>query len=179
MPIKLFTLLMLGALLSAPISVSAEDNPELQRLFDADQNARRDPDMSWDEIDALDEANRAEVLAMLARGEIKTGLDYFQAAVIMQHGESAEDIRLAHSFATLSSQLGYDRATWMQAASWDRLLMYFEQPQWYGTQFTIDNDGQWHLYEVQEGAVSDEQRAEWRVPSLSESKERARQRNEG
>ncbi|MCL5049610.1 MAG: hypothetical protein M1473_03625 [Firmicutes bacterium] len=179
MPIKLFTLLMLGALLSAPISVSAEDNPELQRLFDADQNARRDPDMSWDEIDTLDEANRAEVLAMLARGEIKTGLDYFQAAVIMQHGESAEDIRLAHSFATLSSQLGYDRATWMQAASWDRLLMYFEQPQWYGTQFTIDDDGQWHLYEVQEGAVSDEQRAEWRVPSLSESKERARQRNEG
>lgn len=179
MPIKLFTLLMLGALLSAPISVSADDNPELQRLFDADQNARRDPDMSWDEIDALDEANRAEVLAMLARGEIKTGLDYFQAAVIMQHGESAEDIRLAHSFATLSSQLGYDRATWMQAASWDRLLMYFEQPQWYGTQFTIDDDGQWHLYEVQEGAVSDEQRAEWRVPSLSESKERARQRNEG
>lgn len=179
MPIKLFTLLMLGALLSAPISVSAEDNPELQRLFDADQNARRDPDMSWDEIDALDEANRAEVLAMLARGEIKTGLDYFQAAVIMQHGESAEDIRLAHSFATLSSQLGYDRATWMQAASWDRLLMYFEQPQWYGTQFTIDDDGQGHLYEVQEGAVTDEQRAEWRVPSLSESKERARQRNEG
>ncbi|RAJ93304.1 hypothetical protein [Aliidiomarina maris] len=179
MPIKLFTLLMLGALLSAPISVSAEDNPELQRLFDADQNARRDPNMSWDEIDTLDEANRAEVLAMLARGEIKTGLDYFQAAVIMQHGESAEDIRLAHSFATLSSQLGYDRATWMQAASWDRLLMYFEQPQWYGTQFTIDDDGQWHLYEVQEGAVSDEQRAEWRVPSLSESKERARQRNEG
>lgn len=170
---------MLGALLSAPISVSAEDNPELQRLFDADQNARRDPNMSWDEIDTLDEANRAEVLAMLARGEIKTGLDYFQAAVIMQHGESAEDIRLAHSFATLSSQLGYDRATWMQAASWDRLLMYFEQPQWYGTQFTIDDDGQWHLYEVQEGAVSDEQRAEWRVPSLSESKERARQRNEG
>lgn len=179
MPIKLFTLLMLGALLSAPISVSAEDNPELQRLFDADQNARRDPNMSWDEIDTLDEANRAEVLAMLARGEIKTGLDYFQAAVIMQHGESAEDIRLAHSFATLSSQLGYERATWMQAASWDRLLMYFEQPQWYGTQFTIDDDGQWHLYEVQEGAVSDEQRAEWRVPSLSESKERARQRNEG
>lgn len=179
MPIKLFTLLMLGALLSAPISVIADDNPELQRLFDADQNARRDPDMSWDEIDALDEANRTEVLAMLARGEIKTGLDYFQAAVIMQHGESAEDIRLAHSFATLSSQLGFDRATWMQAASWDRLLMYFEQPQWYGTQFTIDDDGQWHLYEVQEGAVSDEQRAEWRVPSLSESKERARQRNEG
>lgn len=179
MPIKLVTLLMLGALLSAPISASAEDNPKLQRLFDADQSARRDPNMSWDEIDTLDEANRAEVLAMLARGEIKTGLDYFQAAVIMQHGESAEDIRLAHSFATLSSQLGYDRATWMQAASWDRLLMYFEHPQWYGTQFTIDDDGQWHLYEVQEGAVSDEQRAEWRVPSLAESKERARQRNEG
>lgn len=80
--IRLLTLLILTAFIFTPVAVSAEDNPELQRLFDADQNARRDPDMSWDEIDALDEANRAEVLSMLTRGKIKTGLDYFHAAVI-------------------------------------------------------------------------------------------------
>lgn len=175
--IRLMIFFMITALTFAPVFVSADDNPELQRLFDADQNARRDPDMSWDEIDALDETNRSEVLSMLARGEIKTGLDYFHAAVILQHGESTDEIRLAHSFATISSQLGYERATWLQAASWDRLLMYFEQPQWYGTQFTKDDEGKWHLYDVQEGAVTDEQRDEWRVPSLSESKARASQRN--
>lgn len=169
---------MFTAFIFTPVEVSAADNSELQRLFEADQNARRDPDMGWDEIDALDEANRSEVLSMLTRGEIRTGLDYFHAAVILQHGESAEEIRLAHSFATISNQLGYERARWMQAASWDRLLMYFEQPQWYGTQFTVDDDGKWYLHEVQEGAVTDEQRAEWRVPSLSESKARAIQRNQ-
>ncbi len=180
MLIRLLAFFMFTALLLTPVVLSAEpeDNSELQRLFEVDQNARRDPNMSWDEIDALDEANRSEVLSMLARGEIRTGLDYFHAAVILQHGESVEEIRLAHSFATISNQLGYKRASWMQAASWDRLLMYFEQPQWYGTQFMVDDEGKWQLYEVQVGAVTDEQRAEWRVPSLSESKARASQRNQ-
>lgn len=178
MLIRLLTVLILTTFIFAPTVANADDNSELQRLFEADQNARQDPDMDWDEIDALDAENRSKVMKMLAGGEIQTGLDYFHAAVIMQHGESAEDIRLAHSFATISAHLGYERAAWMMAASWDRLLMYFEQPQWYGTQFNVDDEGKWSLYDVQEGAVTDEQRAEWRVPSLSESKDRASQRNQ-
>lgn len=177
MLIRLLTFFML-TFIFVPVVVSAEDNHELQRLFEADQDARRNPDMDWDEIDALDEENRSKVLSMLSEGKIKTGLDYFHAAVILQHGDSVGDIRLAHSFATISAYLGYERATWMQAASWDRLLMYFDQPQWYGTQFKVNDEGEWRLYEVQQGAVTDEQRVEWRVPSLSESKARASQRNQ-
>ncbi|RUO19888.1 hypothetical protein [Aliidiomarina haloalkalitolerans] len=178
MLIKLLTPLVLIALLLSPATASAEDNMELQRLFESDQNARRNADIDWDELSVLDKENRTKVSAMLAQGEIRTGLDYFHAAVIFQHGDSVDDIRLAHSFATIAAHLGFDRATWMQAASWDRLLMYFDQPQWYGTQFKIDDDGHWHLYDIQEGAVTDEQRAEWRVPSLAESKARAEQQNE-
>lgn len=178
MLIRLLTFFMLTTFIFVPVVVSAEDNHELQRLFEADQDARRNPDMDWDEIDALDEENRSKVLSMLSEGKIKTGLDYFHAAVILQHGDSVGDIRLAHSFATISAYLGYERATWMQAASWDRLLMYFDQPQWYGTQFKVNDEGEWRLYEVQQGAVTDEQRVEWRVPSLSESKARASQRNQ-
>ncbi|RTE87680.1 MULTISPECIES: hypothetical protein [Gammaproteobacteria] len=173
---RLLAFLLFTVFILTPVT-AAEHNTELQQLFEADQNARRDLDVGWDEIDALDEANRAEVFSMLAKGEIKTGLDYFYAAVIMQHSESVEHIRLAHFFATISAQLGYERAKWMQAASWDRLLMYFEQPQWYGTQFSTNDQGEWRLHEVQEGAVTDEQRAEWRVPSLEESRNRAIERN--
>ena len=178
MIIRILTLCFLAASVFTPVLASIEDNSELQRLFEADQNARRDPDMGWDEIDELDEKHRTKVMSMMSEGKIKTGLDYFHAAVILQHGESVEDIRLAHSFATISANLGYERAAWMQAASWDRLLMYFDQPQWYGTQFVVNDEGVWHLYEVQPDAVTDAQRAEWRVPSLAESKANADKRNQ-
>ena len=52
-------------------------------------------------------------------------------------------------------------------------MMYFEQPQWYGTQFTINESGEWHLYDVNSDIITDEQRADWHVPSLEESEERA------
>src|SRR5690554_5786711 len=170
-------MLILATSIWMPTTEAAEDNVELQKLFEADQNARRDPDLSWDEISEIDAENRAQVKVMLVQGEIRTGADYFHAAIIFQHGDSVDDIRLAHSFATISATLGYERAHWMQAASWDRLLMYFDQPQWYGTQFKVNSDGGWELYEVQPDAVTDEQRAAWRVPSLAESKARAEQRN--
>lgn len=57
---------MLATFIFVPAVASAEDNFELQGLFEADQDARRDPDMSWDEIDALGEENRSKVLSMLA-----------------------------------------------------------------------------------------------------------------
>jgi len=156
----------------------AANNVELQQLFEADQNMRRNPEITWDEIDELDKRHRIHVMSMLAQGMIKTGLDYFHAAVIFQHGESVADIRLAHSFASISASLGYERATWLQAASWDRLLMYFEQPQWYGTQFVMNDEGDWQLYEVDRNVVTDEQRAEWRVPSLAESEANIEKRNQ-
>lgn len=56
-------------------------------------------------------------------------------------------------------------------------MMYFEQPQWYGTQFTVDDSGRWILYDVEPDVVTDEQRAEWSVPSLEETKARVEARN--
>lgn len=170
-------LITLVTFLFIPLAVLAQDNAELQRMFDEDQQARQTADIDWEVLDKEDAERRRAVLNLLSEGGIKTGLDYFNAAVIFQHGETVEDIRLAHSFATVSSTLGYSRANWLKAASWDRMMMYFEQPQWYGTQFTIDESGKWTLYEVEPDAITDEQRAEWSVPSLKESKARAESRN--
>lgn len=174
---KYLPLVIFTALVFAPFSALAQDNVELQRMFDADQEARRSQDLDWETLDKEDAERRDAVLVLLSAGEIKTGLDYFNAAVIFQHGEAVEDIRLAHSLATISSTLGYSRANWLKAASWDRLMMYFEQPQWYGTQFTVDDAGKWILYDVEPDVVTDEQRAEWSVPSLEEAKARVEARN--
>lgn len=173
---KVFVFLLIVTC-SFPVFANENNNAELERLFNEDQESQRSQSNDWDALDREEAARRDAVLALLKKGEVETGLDYFHAAVIFQHSESVEDIRRAHALATISETLGYSRATWLMAASWDRLMMYFEQPQWYGTQFTTDESGDWKLYDVNVDIISDEQRAEWNVPSLEASKERASRRN--
>lgn len=168
-----FTVIILS-----PISAFAQNNADLQRMFDEDQEARQSEMIDWETLDEQDKVRRDAVVKLLSNGEIVTGEDYFNAAVILQHGEAVEDIRLAHSLATVSAVLGYSRANWLKAASWDRLMMYFDQPQWYGTQYTIDDSGNWQLYEVQSDAITDKQRADWSVPSLEEANAVAKERSE-
>ena len=156
----------------------AQDNSELAEMFRADQAARQEPDIDWVEVGAQDAERRDRVTAILEAGGIQTALDYYNAAMVFQHGGSAEEIRLAHAFATISSALGNSSAAnWLKAASWDRLMLRFEQPQWYGTQYVMDDSGRWVLYEVQPDAVTDEQRTEWSVPSLEEAQARAEAMN--
>jgi hypothetical protein len=158
-------------------TVAAQNNVELIELFTADQAARQSGqgEINWEQVNADDTERRRAVLSILESGDIKTALDYYNAAMIFQHGDSADDIRLAHSFASIATALDetLDAARWLQAASWDRLMLNFGQPQWYGTQFVRDDaSGPWRLYEVVQGVVTDEDRAELAVPPLAESEAR-------
>jgi len=154
-------------------SASAQNNYELIELFRADQAARQG-DVDWAQVNADDAERRQAVVSILESGGIRTALDYYNAAMIFQHGDSAEEIRLAHSFASISTALDQTSvaARWLKAATWDRLLMNLGQPQWYGTQYVRDDSGPWRLYEVAAGAVTDEQRAALAVPPLAESEAR-------
>lgn len=173
-------LLASSAVLAPGSAVFAQQNAELARMFAEDQAARRGPDIDWEALRTKDEERRKAAMALLAAGEIRTAQDYYHAAMIFQHGESAEEIRLAHAFATIASALqSSPAANWLVAASWDRLLVRFGQPQWYGTQYVRDDEGKWVLYEVDPDAVTDEQRAERSVPSLEESLKRVEQLNSG
>lgn len=145
-------------------------------MFAADQAARQPAqgEVDWATVNKEDAERRSGVMSILESGGIKTAQDYYHAAMIFQHGDSAEDIRLSHAFATISSALGggTSAANWLKAASWDRLMLNLEQPQWYGTQYVRDEAGRWLLYRVHPDAVTDEQRAAWSVPSLEESRSR-------
>lgn len=55
--------------------------------------------------------------------------------MILQHGDSPEDILLAHVLSIAAAFLGHKRAQWLSAASLDRYLHRTRQPQRFGTQY--------------------------------------------
>lgn len=174
-----YRVLTFASLILSSSSVLAQNNPELMQMLAADQAARGGQDIDWEIVSAEDAERRDAVMSILEAGEVRTAQDYFNAAMIYQHGESSEDIRLAHAFATIASTLGHSSsADWLKAASWDRLLLRLDQPQWYGTQYIPDDSGNWVLYPVHPDAVTDDQRAEWSVPSLAEAEARVDEMND-
>jgi len=109
-------------------------NPALTALFDADQKARRDHHLDLQE--AMADAERlAATRAMLERGEIRSGADYYRAAFIFHHSREADDILKAHVLATAALAQGHQDAAWIAAASLDRYLQGIGRPQIYGTQY--------------------------------------------
>lgn len=161
---------LLVSLFLLALGAFAQDNRTLMEMFAADQSARRGDDIDWSIVSVEDAERREAVLEILSEGGIRTAQDYYNAAMIFQHGGSEEEIRLAHSFATIASSLGSSPARdWLKAASWDRLMLQHEQPQWYGTQYVMGDSGRWVLYEVHPTAVTDEQRTDWSVPTLEEA----------
>lgn len=177
---RLKSLLVL-ALLILSVPSFAANNDRIRQLYAADQ-ADRQGQLSaedWQDVSKRDEARRAEVLQTLALGRLTTASDYYHAAMIMQHGATLEDIRLAHAMATISAAMNpTDRsANWLIAASWDRILMYQKRPQWYGTQYVRGDDGAWALYSIDESAVADADRTRLGAPTLAEARRRVEMMN--
>ena len=176
--------LVLGFLLCVGALAShAADNPRLKELFAADQAARNAEPDTGDVLVATpkDLERQKAVLDLLAAGALTTSADYFHAAVVFQHGATEENIALAHSLATIATRIvpTHPYARFLTAASWDRLMKRKNRPQWYGTQYLKGPSGQWELYRVDEGAVTDAERERLGVPSLAASRERIRKMNAG
>lgn len=173
---------ILALLMFAPLIAIAGDNPELRSIKEADQADRRSEPASdaWRGVMQRDGERRTRVLEILKDGQLSTAWDYYNAALVLQHGNSAEDIRLAHSLSTIANTLDpeHKRAKWLLAASWDRLMLYFKQPQWYGTQSVRDPSGKFVLYPVDPDAVTDADRAALGVPSLAEAQARIESKRE-
>ena len=166
--------LVLTALLVAPLSCLGANNDQLRDIMYADQADRQvapGPDQ-WKDISKRDAARRVKVQAELAAGRVKTSADFYNAALVMQHGDTFEEIRMAHALATIAASIDpLDRsARSLKAKSWDRLLLRQKKPQWYGTQYVRHGNGKWALDEIDESAVTDADRIELAVPTLAEAK---------
>jgi hypothetical protein len=172
-PMK-YTLLTVLAIISS--TVQAEkliDNLRLSAMYAEDQRARTTKPIDWSKVAPMDKAHQDEALKLLSAGKVRTANDYFHAAMLFQHGNSTEDYQLAYSLARLSVALNPSnkRALWLSAASWDRILMSKDVPQWYATQYRRPSpEAPMELYKVDESAVTDEERAALNVPSLQQAR---------
>lgn len=149
---------------AAPAPVA--DNRALAALFRADQNIRKDggPDLIESMADA---ERRAQVRAMLDRGEVRSGTDYWRAGFIFQHGDRPDDYLLAHALATAALSQGEQDGAWLAAASLDRYLLATGRSQIYGTQFFGSSDQPTRQSALDGALLTDAIRQATRVPPLA------------
>jgi hypothetical protein len=114
-------------------------------------------------------------MELVAASELASAEDYYHAAWIMNHGDTADDARQAHLLALRSSELGYRPARWLAAASYDRWQMYQGKPQKYGTNYVFDGRRD-RLWDV-DPTTTDEERAAWDVPPFEEQRRKADEAN--
>lgn len=153
-------------------------NAELFVAFLSDQSDRMADDL--DVARVLDrDAQRRRLVSLAVEGKtVRTAEDYYHAAMIMQHGDSAGDIAQARKLAKRSTELDptNGNALWLYAATTDRYLHQSGRPQIYGTQMKQVN-GQWSRDPYDPKAVTDAERARWRVPSLEEQRQELEELN--
>lgn len=143
----------------------------MEELFRADQGVRMSPiGLDLQALYEEDSLRRIEVLDYIKNGHIHSPTDLVYASFIFQHGDCAEHYLFANRLAELAVDAGYEEARWIYAATLDRYLMRMGEPQKYGTQYTLV-DGVYKLYQVDPN-TTDEERAEYHVPSLSEAMRR-------
>lgn len=116
----------------------------VQQLFQEDQNdlPGHGPDgtsaVDEQQYNARVEIRKQQVHTLLANGGLATGEDFYDAAFIFQHGQTADDYLFAHILAMEAVVKGYDTAKWIAAATLDRYLQIIHQPQVFGTQYPLD-----------------------------------------
>jgi len=146
------------------------DNPELKMLCDEDQADRsvaKGKGIDWSVVAPRDAKRLARVKALYLDGKVSSAADYFNAALVLQHGAVPEDYLLAHEFAIVSVRKGNSaKAAWLVAASEDRFLQSIGRKQRFGTQLTDPI--------VVDECITDRLRAELDVPSLTEETEQAK-----
>src|SRR5687768_2428199 len=101
-------------------------NLELQELLRADQDERIEhPEVGTEEYTALrrrDAARRKRLQEIVAADELEEPEDFYNAAWILNHGETVEEIWEAHALAKKALERGVRRARWLAAATFDRWL---------------------------------------------------------
>lgn len=166
----------------------------LKTLFDEDQRPASEP-VDWADadperiieqfganlIEQLEQEarhRRWQVLEFLQQGKIRLAPDLYHAAMIFQHGTCADHFKLANELAERSMALGYPPARWLYAASRDRYLVAIGKPQQFGTQLHWDKASQWYMPPV-DVHTSDEERARYDVPPITELWQRLTKFNQG
>jgi hypothetical protein len=175
---------VLGIVLLQTFQAAAASPPDhaLARIAAADQ-ADREPGpnrIDWSVVGKRDAIRREQVMQLLNSGEIRTAEDYFDAALIFQHGDTMQDAQLALALATVASRMDPTNreAGVLTANAWDRVMTRAGKPQWYGTQYVRSKTtGKWELYPTEPGVITEAQRRAMGLPTLEEDRAHLEQIN--
>ena len=158
---------------------------ELKTLYEQDQADRHEGLMRKDlQLFLKRDSERLErALTLIKENKIITAADHLHAAMILQHGTEIKHFEMAHELAKKAAEMDYrpekdePNPLWLAAAAKDRVLVTQGRPQLYGTQFRKESkDGSWKLHDV-DPTITDEERAHWHVPPLSEAYKRLEKLN--
>lgn len=139
-------LLLAIALIHAELPKRCYFNPEMQKerskeihqLYLDDQkdreifgNASEEEQLAMMERDLK---KRMRIGEIFAEGCINGASDYFESAIIFQHGDVPDHYFQAFHFAHKAESLGYKGAKWLKAAAIDRYLISIDHKQLFSTQ---------------------------------------------
>jgi len=139
-----FMAIMLGGMAAAQPQTEVkpnEDSQELATLYDEDQadRAGKIQEINLAVLGPRDKLREARLKTLYASDKIRSGKDYYRAAMILQHAGKPEAHLLAHEFCVVALSMGERKARWLAAATEDRFLVNIGRPQRFGTQFRSSN----------------------------------------
>ncbi|MBI5762581.1 MAG: hypothetical protein HZA51_03550 [Planctomycetes bacterium] len=151
---------------------ASPDSSDLLMLYEQDQADRTGNPIDGVTMYQRDAQRRVSVRKLLDEGAVRTGGDYYHAALVFQHADDIEGIQLAHELAMIAAVSGVRQARWLAAASYDRLMMDLGRYQRFGTQYQATNGEMMHLVPIDEPGVTDAMRAALDCPTLKEVQRR-------
>jgi tetratricopeptide (TPR) repeat protein len=162
------------ALLLFPLT----NNLELQKMYDEDQRSRSVSNIDWKVLSKQDSLREARVYELIKSGQLVTGKDYYNSAMIFQHGRDTLASKMAVAQMRKAIELDSSVNKWLLAAAIDRDLMRRGKPQIYGTQYIKSNgDSKWKRYTIDTTQVTDEERKYYHVETLAEQRVKERSMN--
>ena len=168
---KVICLPVLVLLCTMSVYAQPSDNIELQNMHDEDQRARTSSNINWMVLSKQDSLREVRVYEFIKEGKIVTAKDYYNSAMIFQHGRDTLASSMAVKHMKKAIELDSTMNKWLLAAAVDRDLMRRGKPQIYGTQFVMEHgETKWKRYKIDSTKVTDEERREYGVETLAEQK---------
>ena len=142
------------------------DNQELQELYTMDQEDRSSKDSMQSLLNRNPQLVRERDAAR--RERVYELLDYERAGMIFQHGLDTTASSMAVKLMQTAIEMDSSINKWLLAAAIDRDLMWRKEPQIFGTQYIVQLDNSIELYKMDTTQITDQERIEHGVPTLSE-----------
>ena len=152
-----------------PLTIYAQtDNTELQKMYDEDQGSRLVKTINWPVVSKQDKEREKRVYELIKLNQVVTGKDYYNSAMIFQHGNDTIASSMAVKQMKKALELDTTINRWLLAAAIDRDLMRRKKPQIYGTQYVKNNgETKWRRYDIDSTQVTDKDRVYYKVETLA------------